>query len=75
MNNYKIVLTKSREVAETISKGFGKPDNWVSIGYGAVSEVLTPYIPSIYFNKDYYQATLITRCAEDENPSYELIFA
>lgn len=74
MNNYKIVLTKSVTCAQIICKGFERPDNWVSTGYGAVSKNLTEHIPSIYWDKGYFHATLETECL-DGNPKYELLFA
>lgn len=69
MTSYKIYLTKSAEAAKLLSNGFEHDDNWISTGYGAVSENLTPHIPSIYFSKGYFHATLQTKSDKEE---YEL---
>ena len=66
MISYKVYLTKSAEAAELIARGFDRPEGWIRTGYGAVSENLTPYIPSIYFNKGYFHATLQTKSDKEE---------
>lgn len=73
MLNYKVYLTKSVKLARLISKGFGKPENWVRTGYGAVTKNLCDHIPPVYLDKGYFHATLETECL-DGKPKYELIF-
>lgn len=70
MISYKVYLTKSAEVAELIARGFDRPKGWIRTEYGAVSENLTSYIPSIYFNKGYFHATLQTKSDKEK---YELV--
>ena len=70
MTSYKIYLTKSSKAAELIAKGFEQGDNWMGTICGAVSEELTTHIPSIYFNKGYFHATLKNKSDKEE---YELI--
>lgn len=74
MYNYTIVLCRSAEVAETIAKGFGRPEGWVSSGHGAVTKNLTDYIPPMYYDKGYFHAYTKTECMNN-SPSYQLLFA
>lgn len=70
MISYKVYLTKSAEAAELIAKGFGRPEGWIGTMHGAVSEVLTPHIPSIYYDKQYFHATLEVK---SDNEKYDLV--
>ena len=70
MISYKVFLTKSEKAAELIAKGFERPEGWITTIYGAVSEVLTPHIPSIYYDQQYFHATVEVKSDKEK---YELV--
>lgn len=70
MISYKVYLTKSAKAAELIARGFDRPEGWITTIHGAVSENLTPHIPSIYYDKQYFHAT-VEVASDDEK--YELV--
>ena len=70
MTSYKIYLTKSPEAAELIAEGFKRPEDWITTMSGAVSEVLTPHIPSIYYDQQYFHATVQVKSDKEK---YELV--
>ena len=70
MISYKVYLTKSAKAAELIARGFERPEGWITTMHGAVSEVLTPHIPSIYYDHQYFHATIEVKSIEEK---YELV--